>query len=461
MGDHYDLIILGAGSGNSIPGPAFAAKRVAIVEPDAFGGTCLNRGCIPTKMLVQAADVAYSAAHAGHLGVDAAFHRVDWPAIRERVFGRIDPIAAGGLEYRTGLENVDVLRGVGAFVGARRIAVTTDEGTTEITGEQIVIAVGARPHLPELPGLAEIPFHTSDTIMRVEALPASIGIIGGGYIASEMAHVLGSFGVRVTLFVRGDRFLKNEDPDISAAFTTQMQERFECVMNARLSAAGAEGDTVWIEDVSSGSAHRHDLGAVLVATGRTPNADRIGADAGGIELTADGRVLIDAYGRTSSAGVWAIGDVCSPFQLKHVANHEARVVAHNITQPHAPEQWQEIENDQVPHAVFGHPQIASVGLTEEEARRSGLDVRVARRDYAEAAWGWALEDTTSFVKLVMEVSTRRLLGAHIVGPHAATLIQPLVQMMRFGQTVDEVANRPYYIHPAPPEVIEQALLELC
>ncbi|MGB2756990.1 MAG: mycothione reductase [Acidimicrobiia bacterium] len=461
MNAHYDLIILGAGSGNSVLSDAFDGKRVAIVEPDAFGGTCLNRGCIPTKMLVHAADLAYTAAGSERFGVDLSLNGVDWPAIRERVFDRIDPIAERGKEYRKGLENVDVYEGTASFLGERRVEIELNDGTIEISGDQIVIAVGARPHLPQLPGLETVPFHTSDTIMRVDELPKRVGIIGGGYIASEMAHVLGALGCAETVFVRGDRFLKHEDDDIAHAFTTAMQDRFACIMNARLTAVAKRGDAIVVTHDVSGVPNDIVVDALLVATGRVPNADQINAAAGGIELTPDGRVLVDQYGRTSATGVWALGDVCSPFQLKHVANHEARVIANNITQPGDEARWQVIAKDPVPHAVFAHPQIASAGMTESEARAAGLDIEVARRDYADSAWGWALEDTTSFVKLIMDSASRTLLGGHIIGPHAASLIQPIIQMMRFKQTVDEVATQPYYIHPAPSEVIEQALLELC
>ena len=190
---HHELLIIGTGSGNSILTPDFDDVDVAIVErDDVFGGTCLNRGCIPSKMFVYAADVAYQAAHSAHLGLDTQFNRADWPAIRDRVFGRIDPIAAGGKAYREGLDHVTVYQGDARFVGHKSLEVKGEVHTADT----VVLAAGARPMVPDVPGLADVGFHTSDTIMRIDALPERLLVIGGGFIACELSHVFGSFGSR-------------------------------------------------------------------------------------------------------------------------------------------------------------------------------------------------------------------------------------------------------------------------
>ncbi|MSW92558.1 MAG: mycothione reductase, partial [Actinobacteria bacterium] len=175
---HHELLIIGTGSGNSILTPDFDDIDVAIVERDVFGGTCLNRGCIPSKMFVYAADVAYQAAHSAHLGLDTHFKGADWAAIRDRVFGRIDPIAEGGRAYRKRLEHVTVYEGDGRFVGHKSLEVN---GVVH-TADTVVLAAGARPMIPDIPGLADVGFHTSDTIMRVDAIPERLLVIGGGFI---------------------------------------------------------------------------------------------------------------------------------------------------------------------------------------------------------------------------------------------------------------------------------------
>ncbi|MEO2114654.1 MAG: FAD-dependent oxidoreductase, partial [Acidimicrobiales bacterium] len=207
---HHDLLIIGAGSGNSVIGPEHDDWDIAIAEPWLFGGTCMNRGCIPSKMLVHAADLAMAARHAPALGVHTTFERADWPAIRDRIFGRIDPIAVAGLEYRHGLDNVTVYGAEARFTGARSFEI----GAHPVTADRVVLAAGARSVVPDLPGLADTPFHTSDSIMRIDDLPDHLVILGGGFIALEMAHVFHGLGSRVTILYRGDLLLRRADEDI-------------------------------------------------------------------------------------------------------------------------------------------------------------------------------------------------------------------------------------------------------
>lgn len=454
----YDLVVFGAGSGNSIIGPEHDDLSIAIVEEWDFGGTCMNRGCIPTKMLVHAADVVQTVAHAGRLGIDARVDSVRWRDIRDRVFGRIDPIAEGGRRYRTfECPNVTVHAGHGRFVAPRRIEVATSAGTEVIEGRQVVVSAGARPTVPDIPGLADAGFYTSDDIMRVDELPEHLIVIGGGFIACEMAHVMDSFGSTVTIVQRGSHLLKAEDQDISVAITAAFAKRFDlrCGQTIdRVSGGRGEPVTVHLADGSSVTGSH-----ILLATGRTPNSDLIDAAAGGLEVHADGRIVVDEHQATSVPGVWALGDISSPYMLKHVANHEARVVAHNIVAARTEGTLRTTNHTAVPSAVFTDPQIASVGLTEMQAAASGLDFMVATQRYADIAYGWAMEDTTSFCKLIADRRTRTLIGAHIIGPHASSLIQQVVQAVAFEQTIDEIARGQYYIHPALSELVENALLQ--
>ena len=216
---------------------------------------------------------------------------------------------------------------------------------------------------------------------------------------------------------------------------------------------GTAGDvTVRLSDGTSVSGDR-----LLVATGRVPNGDRLDLPAGGVSAAPNGRVLVDAYQRTSAPGVWAIGDASSEGQHKHLANHEERVVAHNLARP---EQLIPSDRRFVPSAVFTHPQIASVGITEEQAMLSGRQYVSALLPYGSTAYGWAMEDTTSICKLLADPATGQLIGAHLMGDQASTLIQPLIQAMTFGLTVPEMARGQYWIHPALTEVVENALLAL-
>ena len=452
---HHDLLILGGGSGNSVIGPEHDHWDIAIAEPWAFGGTCMNRGCIPSKMLVYPADVALAARHGAQLGLRTSPERADWPAIRDRIFGRIDPIAEAGLAYRESLDNVTVYRHSARFTGDR----TVDLDGTKVTADRIVLAMGARTSLPTIDGLDGVDFRTSDDIMRIDVLPEHLVIVGGGFIAVEMAHVFDGLGSRVTIVHRGDLLLRGADTDVRRRLTKTYADRLDLhlettVTGVKQANREAVSETFHLE-LSDGTTL--DADQLLVATGRIPNGDLATVDLGGIAIDDQGYVITDDQLRTSADGVWALGDVTNPIQLKHTANAEARLVAHNLAHPG---ESRSIDRRFVPHAVFGHPQIGSVGPTEQNLIDGGQPYLVATREYAATAYGWAMEDTTGFAKLLADPETRLLLGAHIVGPQAPTLVQQLIQGMVAGQTVDEMAHGQLWIHPAMPELVEQALLAL-
>jgi mycothione reductase len=478
---HYDIALIGSGSGNSFPGPEFAGRSIAYIDkgvgPDqVFGGTCLNVGCIPTKMFVHTADLAATPAAADRFGVSETLDGVDWPAIRDRIFGRIDPIVEGGEAYRSDHEdnaNLTLLRGTARFTGPKALHVDLrDGGSEEITADTIVLGAGSRPTIPPIEGLAEAAPQTSDTIMRIDALPASLVILGSGVIALEMAHIFSGLGVRVSLVARSGRLLRVADDDVSARITDLAREQWDVhtdvtttsvrreadggvVLRGTTAAPGAAGDAQ--QDVEIRAEE------ILVAVGRRPNSDLLDVAAGGIATAEDGCVRVDPYQRALGEdgqvleGVWAFGDLSDPVQLKHVANHQLRVVRRNVLHP---EDLERSDTMPVPAGVFTHPQIAMVGLTEREARAQGLDVRIAVQDYSSIAYGWALEDTTGFAKILAEAGTGRILGAHIIGPEATILIQLIIQAMSTGQTVSDIARTQYWIHPALPELIENALLQL-
>ena len=453
---HFDLCIIGTGSGNSIIDHRFDHLSVALVEMGTFGGTCLNVGCIPSKMFVYPADLAASTTQANRLGVELGVADVRWREIRDRIFGRIDPKAAKGRAYREQSENVTVFEGWARFVGIQEL----DVGAAEtITADQIVIAAGSRPIIPELSGLTSVNFHTSDTVMRLAERPKSMIIIGGGYIAAEFAHVFSAFGTAVTVLNRSDVLLRREDSDIAKRFTELLGRRVDVRANTSVTSVetAADGRVRVHTEGPEGRPEYLDAEVLLVATGRTPNGDTLDLERGGIEADDDGLIIVDAYQRTSAAGVFALGDVSSRQQLKHAANKDARVVQHNLLHPISM-----ISTDRrfVPRAVFSMPQVASVGLTEAEAAEQGIDYVVSREDYGNTAFGWAMEDTDHFVKIIAHADSKVLLGAHLIGPHASSLIQPLIQAMSFSQTAPDIARGQYWIHPAMTEVIENALLGL-
>ena len=462
---HFDVAVIGTGSGNSIPGGPLAGKSIAVVEEGTFGGTCINVGCIPTKMFVYTAEIAETTHEGARLGVDAEVTDVRWLDIRDRIFGRIDSIVAGGQRYRQGGgDGVTLFRGHGEFAvdqpgdGTYRLTVTTgpDAGAT-FTADHVVLASGSRATVPAQARDSGVPFHTSDTVMRIDEVPARLTIIGAGYIAAELGHVFGALGSRVSIVARSNSLLMALDPEMSKRFTKAATAKWDVHLGRTIEKV--EGDaTEQRITLDNGQVVHSDV--VLVATGRVPNSDGLGLEHVGVEVADDGVVVVDAHQQTSVERIWALGDVANRYQLKHVANHEERVVQHNLAHYDDRSAWVESDHRFVPSAVFTHPQLAQVGWLEADARAAGYDVACATQEFGGTAYGWAMEDTTSVCKVIADRKTGLLLGAQLIGPQSSVLIQPLIQAMSFGLPVEDMARGQYWIHPALTEVVENALLAL-
>ncbi|BBZ26399.1 mycothione reductase [Mycolicibacterium madagascariense] len=453
---HYDLAIIGSGSGNSVIDDAMADWDIALVEERRAGGTCLNYGCIPSKMLAYTAEVADTVSDADDFDVDAQKRGVRWNALRDRVFGRTDQQSDEGRKGREEADNVTYYQGHAEFTGPRRLVVTDEDGNRhEFTADRIVIANGGRPVIPDVVADSGLPYETSDTIMRIDTAPRRLAVLGGGYIAAELAHVFSAAGAEVTIIEKNDLLLGGpQDDDIRHTFTDLMRARWDLRLNAELQAIAGEPGHLTLT-LSDGSTVTADT--LLVASGRTPNADRLNAEAGGVEVDDHGRISVDAFGRTSADGVFALGDVSSPVTLKHVANREADVVKHNLLHP---DRLRAASHDHVPSAVFTQPQIASVGMTEDQCRKDHPDYLVGRRDFSDVAYGWAMQDTDGYCKVLIDGNTDLVLGAHVIGPQAATLIHVFVMAIEFQLTATDLARRPYWIHPALTEVVQNALLDV-
>jgi mycothione reductase len=320
-----------------------------------------------------------------------------------------------------------------------------------------VIATGARPFIPPIRGIDEIPFHTSDTILRAAHQPKHLVVLGGGFIAVELSHVFRSLGSRVSIINRGHRLLGAEDHDIAERYTEHARERFELVLGAHVERVYMTAQGVGVRVTTADGERVVEGDTLLVAAGRRPNGDEMDAAAAGVNIGEMGEVIVDEYGRTSAPGVWALGDVNGRYQLKHMANGEAKAIQHSLLHPDDP---CPLDVRPAPHAVFGSPQVGVVGLTEAQADALGKPTAVISHSYGGAAYGWALEDTLGFCKLIGDPTTRTLLGAHIIGYQASMLVQLLVQGMHLGSTVDQLATGQVWIHPALSEVVEQALLKL-
>ncbi|MFJ7266432.1 mycothione reductase [Streptomyces sp. NPDC099050] len=450
----HDLVVIGAGSGNTVIDDSFADLDVAIVEERWFGGTCLNAGCIPSKMLAYTAHVARTVSESGTYDVDAQLLGVRWRAMRDRVFGRLDADREEGRRGRQESDFVTVYEGRARFTGPRELRIDLADGAVDISARQIVIAAGGRPSVPPPVAESGLPYETSDTVMRIDTAPRRLAVLGGGYIAAELAEVFAAAGSSVVIVEKEERLLGPQDETVAERFTELARSRYDLRLGREVTAVGGRPGALrlTLDDASTVEADM-----LLVATGRVPNSDRLNLDAAGVATHDDDRIVVDAYQRTTVEGVFALGDICTPVPLKHVANREAQVIAHNLRHP---DDLIAADHDLVPAAVFTRPQIASVGATEQDCRDRGLDPLVGEARYADIAYGWAMEDTTGFCKVLAERGTGRLLGAHLIGPQAATLIQPLVLAMTLGIDAPTLARSPYWIHPALTEIVEKALLDL-
>lgn len=454
-----DLAIIGSGSGNTL---ITDDESVVIADKAGhFGGTCLNVGCIPTKMFVRTAMVARSPEEARRLSLDQHTENVEWRAVRDRIFGRIDAASASGLDNREQADNVTVIREAVRLTGPTSFV---SENGTQVEARRMVLAAGSRPVLPDVPGIDLPRVHTSDTIMRLGKLPRRIIVLGGGFVACEFAGIFSGLGSEVIQINRGPRLMKKMDAEIQEAFQAEASTHWAVRTGRSLRAITAKGPKIVVVEVErdDGAREFYEADAVLVALGRIPNSDLIGAKEAGIDTHEDGRVVVDKYLRVLSdgkpvPGLFALGDICSPVQLKHVANHQARVVAHNLEHPDGLRDEGEMP---IPSAVFTHPELAFVGWSEEEAseRLGSENVAVKTQRYSDTAYGWAMEDETGLFKVVADRRSGKILGAHAMGYQASLLIQPVVMAMSFGMSAREAARGQFWPHPALMEVTENALL---
>ena len=482
---HYDLLLIGTGSGNMFLDKRFAGLKTAIAEEWHFGGTCLNVGCIPTKMFVYPATLAEQAAHADRYNLTSTHPEVDWAGLQERIFSRIDAIESGGREYRSSdrQPNVTVVPEHVHFTGAKTVRTASGE---EITADRIVIAAGAHPFIPDIAGIDiaridtdDYPVFTSNTVMRRAEQPRRLVIIGSGIVAMEFAHVFAALGTEVTVLARGPRLLSNIDEEAADEFTRIFDSSHTVLHGAQAKQIDVADGEVTLTLEPSGRLAEVDLSetitadGVLVATGRVPNTAELDVETAGFDVTDGKRLSVDEYQRVLSAGqpvpgMFALGDISSPHQLKHVANHEAKIVGRNLDADVAAgapgsartADLTAVNHHAVPGAVFSSPQVAFVGMTEDQATEAGHEVTIKVQKFSDVAYGWAMADDPGIVKIIADRRTRHILGAHIVGHEASILIQPLIQAMAFGQKADEVATGQYWIHPALPEVVENALLGL-
>jgi mycothione reductase len=445
----YDVAVIGSGCGMTIADEVVEhGLRVAVVDKGPLGGTCLNLGCIPSKMLIYAADRAVEIQEAGKLGIEAEIKRIDFGSIMERMR---ESVKEGQDYVRRGIaesKKLDLYEGEGHFVADNTIEVNGQK----IKGEKVFIASGSRPFVPPIKGMESVAYWTNETVLRLEEKPDSLIIIGGGYIAVEYGHFFAAMGTRVTILEMADRLVLAEEPEIADLLRKQLSRRMEVHTGATAEEVKKNGDGVAVV-VKTGDGKRREFRAqrLLVAVGRRSNADLLKLENTGVQTDQRGFIKVNEYLETSVKDIFAVGDVNGLQMFTHAANRQAALVLDNALHGSKTK----VNLSVTPHAVYSHPQIASVGLTEEKARKDH-QILLGRAKYFSVAKGEAMMEEEGFAKAIVERKPRKLLGFHIIGPFAPELIQEVTNAMASGGQMDHIFNG-MHIHPALNELIEGAL----
>ncbi|HEY79029.1 MAG TPA: dihydrolipoyl dehydrogenase [Dehalococcoidia bacterium] len=449
----YDVIVIGSGSGMNIVEEALGqGMSVALVDKGPLGGTCPNLGCIPSKMLIFAADRIAEIQEAKKLGIAAEIKNVDFGFIMERMRKFVRENQQHMRQGLSRARNLDFFEGEGHFTGEYTIEVNGEE----IKGDKIFIASGSRPLVPPIKGLDSVDFLTNETVLQLKERPESLIVIGGGYIAVEYGHFFAAMGTRVTILEMADRLVLAEEPEISELLKKELSRRLDVYTGVQAEAVegNGRGVTVIVNDLKAGTKKEFTAQGVLVAVGRRSNADRLAVEQTGVEVDQRGFIRVNEYLETTKKDIFVVGDANGQQMFTHLANREAVLAADNAIH------GSRIKMDYgaAPHAVYSHPQIASVGLTEEAARKAHR-VLVGRAKYSDVAKGEAMMEENTFAKAVVEADTGKILGFHIIGPYAPILIQEVINAMASGGNIDQIQNG-LHIHPALPELILRTLSNL-
>ncbi len=418
---NYDVIVFGGG--NSIDVVRIcgtAGMKLALVEEGPLGGTCPNRGCIPSKLFIAYAEVAEHVRNADRFHITAGIESIDREAIRKETLdyvGKFDGLLEDGIP-----DGVDLYRGHGTFVDNHTLQV----GDQEITAPRIVISTGSRPRRLDL----EVPYWTSDEVFQMERIPDSITILGGGYVGCELAYFFHGVGVDTLLVHRGHKLLEREDEEVQAVF--QAGFPVPTALNTGLDELDREAEVL------------------LLAVGRVPNTDRIGIENTDLEPNAQGYIDVDMRLRTAVEGVYALGDVIGRYAFTHAASFEAKWLADQLVH----DKHDEIDYGPMPHAVFSSPEVAGVGKTEQQLRADGTDYRSASIPYTGVTKGRAIKEEHGLCKFLIDPAGK-IFGCHIVGAHASVLLHEVLPFMKLGGDIHDIANL-IHVHPSLPEVVRGA-----
>jgi pyruvate/2-oxoglutarate dehydrogenase complex dihydrolipoamide dehydrogenase (E3) component len=443
--EKFDTIIIGTGQSGKPLALALgrAGRKTAVVEARHVGGTCINVGCTPTKTMVAAARVAYLARRGADFGVHASAPRVDLAEVRARKQRVVEQFRRGGQRGLESVPAIDLVFGEGSFVDARTVRVRLNAGGERLlAADRIVINTGGRPAVPNIPGLADVNWLDSSSVMELQILPAHLVVLGGGYIGLEFSQMYRRFGARVTVITRDDRLIPREDPDVSAEVEKILAEDgIDVVKNANTLRVDGRGGVQILVETPAG--RREIAGShLLVAIGRAPNSDRLNLAAAGVATDKAGNITVNNRLETGVPGIYAIGDVKGGPAFTHISYDDFRVLRAN---------WLEggsatIDGRYVPNTMFIDPQLATVGVNEAEAKRRGLNYRVAKLPMTGVARAIEMSETRGFMKAIVDADTHQILGCTILGIEGGEIMS-MLQIAMMGKLPYPALREAIFAHP--------------
>lgn len=452
--EEYDLLVIGSGSGLDVASVYHSrGKKVALAEPGPLGGTCLNRGCIPSKMLIHHADIIETIHDSERFHIDASVDDIAFKDIIDEVNETVGEDAESIESSIRSSDDYDLYKDEATFV---------DEKTVEVDGQrisadQVLIAAGTRPTIPPIDGIEDVDYMTSKEALARDEKPDHMIMIGGGYIATELAHFYKAMGTEITIIEMSEVLVGNEDREISEKFTEIASEEYDVHTELKAREVQQDGDTITVTALDKDDKeHTFEGDALMVAAGRVPNTDTLKVEEAGVETDDRGFVKTNEKLETTADDVYALGDIAGNYMFKHSANLEAQYAMWNMLLGRD----EAVDYTAMPHAIFSRPEVAGVGMTEQQLDEDGRDYTVGRYEYEKTGKGMALKEDDGFVKVLADPETDEILGCHIMGPHAAKMIHEVLVAMRHGEgTVDEITDT-IHIHPALNEVVQRAFKQV-
>ena len=443
---HYDAIVIGSGQAGTplCTALAGAGLRTALIEREHVGGTCINEGCTPTKTMVASGRVAYLARRGADYGVHTGDIRIDMERVRQRKRDIVTSFRSGSQTRIENTRNLDLLFGEASYTGPKSVAVTLRSGgRAELTADRYFLNTGARPSVPKLDGLSDIPFLNSTSIMELGAVPEHLLILGGGYIGLEFGQMFRRFGSQVTVVQMGAQLLSREDPDVAQEIAKILEQDGITVhlnANAKRISKGAGGIRLEVEQLGHGFSISGSH--LLVATGRTPNSEMLNLDAAGVKTDKRGFIEVNERLESSAPGIFALGDVKGGPAFTHISYDDYRIIRTNVIDRGNAS----TEGRLVPYTVFIDPQLGRIGMTEMEARTQKRNYRVARMPMSSVARALEVDEARGFMKALVDAGSGQILGAAVLGIEGGE-IMAMLQLAMMGRLPFPVLREAIFAHP--------------